>query len=130
MGLGCKRGTLKSTIEQAIQAVFQAHALAEVMIAGIATIETKADEAGLVDFCHDRHLPLRFFSAAVLRSVTIPNPSSAIDAAIGTPSVAEAAALSACSFLHSTRQLLVPKIIYTQGQTGLVTVAVARAVVP
>lgn len=127
VGIGCKRGTPKVVIEQAIQAVFQAQALAEDAIAGIATIDTKADEIGLVAFCRDRHLPLRCFSAAMLRSTAIPNPSSAIATAVGTPSVAEAAALLACS-PHPTPQLCVPKqIVRNLGQPGLVTVAVARS---
>ncbi|MBW4581845.1 MAG: cobalamin biosynthesis protein [Tildeniella nuda ZEHNDER 1965/U140] len=127
VGIGCKRGTSAIVIEQAIQAVFQAHGLAEEAIAGIATVNTKADEVGLVAFCRDRHLPLRYFSADVLRSVTIPNPSSAIDKYVGTSSVAEAAALLACS-LHAIPQLCVPKqIVRHVGQPGVVTVAVARS---
>ncbi|HEY9883147.1 MAG TPA: cobalamin biosynthesis protein, partial [Thermosynechococcaceae cyanobacterium] len=47
VGIGCKRGTSKGLIEQAVRDAFQAHALAESEIAGIATIDTKADEAGL-----------------------------------------------------------------------------------
>ena len=129
MGIGCRRGTPKNVIEQAIQVVFEAHALTETAIAGIATIDTKADEAGLVDFCRDRRLSLRFFSATMLRSVTIPTPSGAIESAVGTPSVAEAAALLACSFLHPTCQLLVPKSIHIQEETGLVTIAVARSLI-
>ena len=95
MGIGCKRGTSKRLIEQAVRDVFQAYALAESEIAGIATIDTKADEAGLIDFCRDRHLPLHCFSADQLRSVAVPHPSGAILTAVGTPSVAEAAALLA-----------------------------------
>ncbi|HEY9896282.1 MAG TPA: cobalamin biosynthesis protein [Candidatus Sericytochromatia bacterium] len=95
VGIGCKRGTSKRLIEQAVLAVFQAHNLSEDAIAGIATINTKADEAGLIEFCHDRHLPLHCFSADQLRSVAVPHPSGAILTAIGTPSVAEAAALLA-----------------------------------
>ena len=58
MGIGCKRGTSKRLIEQAVRDVFQRHNLSEDAIAGIATINTKADEAGLIEFCRDRHLPL------------------------------------------------------------------------
>jgi cobalt-precorrin 5A hydrolase/precorrin-3B C17-methyltransferase len=82
-------------IEQAVRAIFQAHGLPEDAIAAIATIDTKAGEAGLIEFCHDRHLPLLCFSAAQLRLVAVPHPSGAIATAVGTPSVAEAAALLA-----------------------------------
>ncbi|MBD2077385.1 cobalamin biosynthesis protein [Phormidium sp. FACHB-592] len=95
VGIGCKRGTSKRLIEQAVHAVFQAHNLSENAIAGLATIDTKADEAGLIEFCRDRHLPLHCFSADQLRLIAVPHPSGASLAAVGTPSVAEAAALLA-----------------------------------
>lgn len=86
----------KSLIEQAIRVVFCTHWLPERVIAGIATIDTKRNEAGLIEFCVDRNLPLFFYPAEVLRSVTVLHPSSTINAVVGTPSVAEAAALLAC----------------------------------
>jgi cobalt-precorrin 5A hydrolase/precorrin-3B C17-methyltransferase len=70
VGVGCQRGTSESLIEHAIQKTLRSHHLAEVAIAGIATIDHKADEAGLVKFCGDR-LPLRFFSAEDLNAVTV-----------------------------------------------------------
>ena len=169
MGIGCKRGTSERLIEQAVRSVFQAHNLSEEAIAGIATINTKADEAGLIEFCRDRHLPLHCFSADQLRSVAVPHPSGAILTAVGTPSVAEAAALLAswdaggergagaaeerrsskegqqeqkellrgeASKQHSPTPdsrspmptLYVPKQIIRQvGQSGLVTIAIARS---
>lgn len=144
VGIGCKRGTSKIIIEQAIRSVFQAHDLAESAIAGMATIDTKANETGLVEFCRDRHLPLRCFAAEALRSVCVPHPSGAIAAAIGTPSVAEAAALLASGWRgggennlhlpltpdtrHPTPALCVAKQIFRPlGQAGSVTVAVARS---
>ncbi len=95
VGIGCERHTPKIVIEQAIQSILQAHHLAEGAIAGLATIDLKADEVGLVEFCRDRNLPLRCFPAAVLRLVDVPNPSTVVDAEVGTPSVSEAAALLA-----------------------------------
>ncbi|HEY9654478.1 MAG TPA: cobalamin biosynthesis protein, partial [Crinalium sp.] len=86
MGIGCRRGTSTRLIEQAVRAVFQAYNLAEDAIAGIATINTKADEAGLLEFCRDRHLPLHCFSADQLRAIAVPHPSGAILTAVGTPS--------------------------------------------
>jgi cobalamin biosynthesis protein CbiG len=135
VGIGCKRGTSKVVIEQAIASVFQAYALAEDTIAGIATIDTKADEVGLLAFCRDRQLPLRLFPADVLRSIAIPNPSSAIDALVSTPSVAEAAALLACMSTphtpHPTPHLCVSKqMIGVKGQAVSMTIAVARLRAP
>lgn len=150
VGVGCQRGTPKSLIEQALRAVFQ-YDLNDIAIAGVATIDTKRQEVGLIDFCRDRNLPLIFFSIEQLRSVVVPNPSNMIDGFVGTPSVAEAAALLACwgvegrraiAIAETQRQqetapslpiptppiLHIPKQRYwVTGQAGSVTIAVARS---
>ncbi|XGV99379.1 MAG: cobalamin biosynthesis protein [Leptolyngbya sp. BL-A-14] len=156
VGLGCKKNTPKSLIEEAMRSVFSAHLLPESAIAGIATLDIKRNEAGLIEFCVDHSLPLFFYSAEVLRSVAVPHPSSTIDRAVGTPSVAEAAALLACweeverradqanaetqrrgdSFptdlstsyaRHPTPILHIPKCHYRIAeQSGTVTIAVAQ----
>ena len=97
IGIGCERGTPKELIDLAIRQVLQAHHLAEGAIAGIATIDLKADEVGLLEVCRDRNLPLRCFPADTLRTVSVPNPSATVEAEVGTPSVAEAAAFLAAS---------------------------------
>ncbi|MEH2297820.1 MAG: cobalamin biosynthesis protein [Nostoc sp.] len=140
VGIGCKRGTSWQLIDRAIEQVFQENQLFQSAIAGIATIDTKASEVGLVQLCRLRNLPLKTFSAQILRSVCVPNPATITDHKVGTPSVAEAAAilaatqtplLTACPFT-STESLgvrfLVPKrILQLQGQPGAVTIAVAQA---
>ncbi|EGJ32083.1 precorrin-3 methyltransferase [Moorena producens 3L] len=93
VGIGCERGTSKQLIEMAIRQTCEGYGLSENAIAGIATIDRKADEVGIVQLCQERHWPLRTFPADVLRSVTVPNPSDVVAAEVGTPSVAEAAAL-------------------------------------
>ena len=95
VGIGCERGTPKIAIEAAIQQVCQQQQLAEAAIAGIATLELKADEVGLLELCRDRNWPLRCFPADTLRAVPVPTPSPIVNAEVGTPSVAEAAAILA-----------------------------------
>ena len=126
VGIGCERGTSKQLIETAIQQVCQKNHLAEDAIAGIATIDIKADEVGLVELCRERNWPLRTFPADILRAVNVPNPSAVVDKEVGTPSVAEAAALMAANSDVAT--LLVAKQIFkSEGQPGAVTVAIAQA---
>jgi cobalt-precorrin 5A hydrolase/precorrin-3B C17-methyltransferase len=137
VGIGCERGTSKTLIQQAVQQVFQAHHLSQRAIAGVATIDLKADEMGLVEFCHEHHWPLRCFPAEALRTVPVPNPSAIVEAEVGTPSVAEAAALlgatqvsalDAQSEQPAEVSLPVPKHIIRQaGEAGAVTIAVAQA---
>ncbi|MEH2332757.1 cobalamin biosynthesis protein [Nostoc sp.] len=140
VGIGCKQGTSWELIDWAIEKVFQENQLFPSAIAGIATIHTKASEVGLVKLCRLRNLPLKTFSVEILRSVCVPNPATITDDKVGTPSVAEAAAILAASQLTSLTvfpftnieelrvKFLVPKQIFQiQGQPGAVTLAVAQA---
>lgn len=140
VGIGCKRGTSWQLIDWAIEQVFRENQLFTSAIAGIATIDTKASEVGLVELCHLRNLPLKTFSAKMLCSVCVPNPATITNHKVGTPSVAEAAAILAASQLtwltafpvtsiEALRgSFLVPKQIFQlQGQTGVVTLAIAQA---
>jgi cobalt-precorrin 5A hydrolase/precorrin-3B C17-methyltransferase len=125
VGVGCERGTSEAAIEQAISGVFQAEHLAQGAIAGIASIDLKADEIGLLAACQSRNLSLQTFTAEQLKAIAVPNPSAAVEQEVGTPSVAEAAALLAAG---EGGALLAPKQIYKpEGQAGAVTVAVAIA---
>ena len=140
VGIGCKRGTSWQLIDRAIEEIFRENQLFPSAIAGIATIDTKASEVGLLELCRLRNLPLKTFSAQILRSVCVPNPATITDRKVGTPSVAEAAAMLAASQLTSLTvfpftsieelrvRFLVPKQIFQlQGQPGAVTLAVAQA---
>ena len=133
VGIGCKRGTSKQLIETAIQQVCRENQLAEGAIAGIATIDLKADEIGLVKLCRDRNWPLRTFSADVLRFASVPNSSAIVEVGVGTPSVAEASALCAASVgeitssIHKSPLRVSKQIFRLEGQPGLVTVAIAQA---
>jgi len=144
VGIGCGRNTPKAVIEHAVQQVFQKHHLAEGAIAGIATVDLKANEPGIIEFCHERNLPRRCFPAAALQSTPVPNPSSIVHTKIGIPSVAEAAAILAAHPELSTQhlelntsltpqspfpnpQLLIPKQIFRlDNYPGAVTIAVAQ----
>ena len=126
VGIGCERGTSRKLIETAIQQVCQSNHLAEEAIAGIATIDIKADEIGLVELCRDRNWPLRTFPTNALRTVNVPNPSAVVEKEVGTPSVAEAAAI----IVAQSQSLLVPKQIFRspiENPKGAVTVALAQA---
>ncbi|MBD2579875.1 precorrin-3B C(17)-methyltransferase [Oscillatoria sp. FACHB-1406] len=126
VGLGCERGTSRELMEVAIARVFEAHQLAEDAIAGIATLDLKADETGLLELCDRRNWALKTFTAEELRAVTTPNPSAIVEREVGTPSVAEAAAL----LISQQNALLAPKQVFSAKNevnpgTGAVTVAVA-----
>ncbi len=135
VGMGCERGTPRGVIEAAVADTLRRHHLAEGAIAGLASLDLKADEAGLLEFCGDRHLPLLTFSAETLRAVPVPTPSAVVESEVGTPSVAEAAAILAASrTCQRDRQpqtfapLRVSKQIFRlPDYPGAVTIAVAQA---
>ena len=140
VGIGCTRETSKELIAIAIEETFKKNQLALSAIAGIATIDIKASEVGLLQLCDQRNLPLKMFSADVLSSVDVPNSSSIVGLKMKTSSVAEAAALLAAK----CQTLLVPKQIFKSTSDvriisgtqenfsastlkGAVTIAVAQA---
>ncbi|BBA78849.1 bifunctional cobalamin (vitamin B12) biosynthesis/precorrin-3B C17-methyltransferase [cyanobacterium endosymbiont of Rhopalodia gibberula] len=124
-GIGCVRGTSESLIEKAIHEVFKQYNLAIDAIAGIATIDVKDDEIGLVQYCQKRQLPLKTFPADILIKIEVPNPSTIVKQEVGTPSVAEASAIAAAD--SSLNSLLVSKQIIQSENEGAVTIAVAQS---
>ncbi|WP_267383299.1 precorrin-3B C(17)-methyltransferase [Cyanobacterium sp. uoEpiScrs1] len=125
VGIGCVKGTSESLIEKAIFEVFQQNNLAIEAIAGIATIDIKSNEIGLVEYCKKRQLPLKIFSANFLKKIKVPNPSIIVQQEVDTPSVAEASAISAADSYPNS--LLVSKKIIKSKDEGAVTIAVAQS---
>ncbi|MBK5964213.1 cobalamin biosynthesis protein CbiG [Thiocystis minor] len=120
IGLGCRRGISLTALESAIADALRP--LGEVEVCCIASHAGKAEEVALLALARIRGWPLRLFPAETLAAVQVPNPSSRTANAVGTPGVAEAAALLAAG----GRELLVAKQIH-RGADGLgVTVAIAR----
>lgn len=124
VGVGCERGTPRRVIETALEQVFEGHGLALEAVAGVASLDVKADEVGLVDLCDARRWPLRCFAAADLKAIPVPNPSAVVAAAVQTPSVAEAAAILAANGGHLR---VAKQVMRLEGEPGAVTVAVAQA---
>lgn len=120
VGIGCKRGTSKQLIKMAVEMVCHSNNLAKNAIAGVATIDHKAEEWGLVAFCQEYNLPLKTFPAEVLGKVVVETGSKFVAKTVGTPSVSEAAAIMAANGV-----LLVTKQIFKSEQLGAVTVAIA-----
>ncbi len=69
LGVGCKRGTKKEEIEEAFRHFIGETGLFPGSVKEASSIDLKKDEEGLVDFCRDRDLPLRFYTAEELNAV-------------------------------------------------------------
>ena len=117
-GIGCNRNTPCREIRELLLRTLADHDLAPGSLTGLASIDIKADEAGLLELASEMNLPLRFFDREALNQVTtIQNPSEMVEKHVGVKSVCEAAAILAS---HQGR-LIVPK-----KNTRNVTVAIAR----
>lgn len=95
LGIGCDRGTPATTIAQAIAEALAVAGVTVQDVQAVASIDLKADEAGLHQVARQHGWPLRFYRAAELAAMVVPNPSETVRKHTGTPSVAEAAALLA-----------------------------------
>ena len=93
-GMGCNRGTSAASLRELLERTLEEAGLAIESLAAIASVDAKADEAGLIELASDLELPFRTFEAETLATFDVPNPSSHAQAAVGTPSVSEAAVLA------------------------------------
>lgn len=132
VGIGCERGTSRPLIQKAIRQVLETHNLNPTAIAGIASLDLKQDEVGLLAVCDAAKWPFFTFSASLLSEIEVPNPSSVVQQAVQTPSVCEAAALMAAQQHGSWGHATSPKLIATKTihrdseEPGAVTIAIAQ----
>ncbi|MEN9236628.1 MAG: precorrin-3B C(17)-methyltransferase [Thermostichus sp. DG_1_6_bins_120] len=139
IGVGCERGTSRAWLEGSLRQLLQEQGLAWEAIAGLASLALKQDEAGLLELAQAYDWPLRFFAAEELAGMPVPHPSEIVRQAVGTPSVAEAAALRAAASPPGLPQkpvqetaappatLICPKRVFTSPTAGACTLAIARA---
>ncbi|MBB4744542.1 cobalt-precorrin 5A hydrolase [Actinoplanes octamycinicus] len=119
VGVGARAGTSAGDLATAVQGAL-AEAGVEVLDGTVlATLDRRAAEPGVQELARERGWRLVAFTAAELAAQPVPGaPSDVVAAAVGTPSVAEAAALLAAG---AGGELVLPKRVY-----GGVTVAIAR----
>ncbi len=92
--------------------------------AGLASIDKKNDEQALLQLAAGQGWPLYFYPAEVLAKIPVPNPSAVVLKHMGTPAVAEAAALQAAN--TGMQDLLVEKFKYLGADGKNATVSIAR----
>ena len=117
-GVGASTGAPPAAVTELLDAALDRAGLARESVAEVATLDRKTTEPALLGL----GLPLRGFTAEVLRAVAVPTPSDVVARAVGTPSVAEAAALLAAG---AGAQLVVRK-----QANDVATVAIARRSLP
>lgn len=115
IGIGCKQHTSAEQIEAAVRAALGSLSFDD--ISSVATLDIKAREPGLIEFCTRHSLPLLPFSRAEINAVPGPRTPSAAHAHLGIEGVCEPCALLAAP---GGGRLLAGKRVL-----GSVTVAIA-----
>jgi len=121
VGVGSARGVGADEVGGLVDAALAEAGVHPLAVRCLATVELKADEAGILAVARERGWEVVTFPAEVLARVEVPHPSEVVRAEVGTGSVAEAAALQAASAYGHRAALVVPK-----RKSANATVAVAR----
>ncbi len=115
VGIGCERGTEPTELRALVEETFAANNLARESVRQFGSIDLKEDEPAMEQF------PISYFTAEELKAQThrLLNPSAVVEEEVGTPSVAEAAALA----------LVGPngKLIVGKTKSKRATIAIAQA---
>lgn len=124
VGIGCDRNTALETLEDALNKALQLCNLELSAVVGLASIDKKGDEVALLKLAEKYAWPLHFYSAAELAQIPVPNPSEVVRKYMGTPAVAEAAALKAAN--TDMTNLLIEKLKHLGADGKNATVSIAR----
>jgi cobalt-precorrin 5A hydrolase / precorrin-3B C17-methyltransferase len=122
VGAGASRGVTAAEAGKLMDQALASAGLSPRAVRWLATVDAKAREPGLLAAAAERGWAVRTATAGELAAVDVPTPSETVRAAVGTPSVAEAAALlfaAAGRELPGAAELLVPKQI-SQNATAAV----------
>lgn len=109
LGIGCKKGTSRDAIENAVEDFMLKNKKSLLSVKYLASIDLKKQEKGIVEFCKDKGIEFRTFSAEVIRSIedrfTV---SPFVKKNVGVGSVAEACAVMG----GDNAKLICPKTVY------------------
>jgi cobalt-precorrin 5A hydrolase/precorrin-3B C17-methyltransferase len=119
VGVGASKGAPVDEVLGLVEDALRDAGLSVKSVAELATVDAKAEEPGILGAAERLGVPVVTYGAEELAAVDVPNPSDAPLAAVGTPSVAEAAALLRGG------ELLVPKR-KSAARPAMATCAVVR----
>lgn len=132
VGIGCKKGTEKAAIEAAFERVLKESALDIRAVAAIASIDLKASETGLLEFCSEKGLELLTFGSDELSELDGDfSKSEFVKGITGVDNVCERSAVLAASKLAAAageeceKGETQPELIVKKCSGGGVTAAVA-----
>ena len=97
LGVGCERGVPASELGELVERTLAGANLSARSLAGVFSIDLKADEPAVHALAETLGLPVRFFDPPTLEALTprLANPSETVFREVGCHGVSEAAALAA-----------------------------------
>ena len=122
LGIGCRRGTSAAQLEAAFAQFCAAHGLAAVCITAAASIDLKAHEPDLLEFCRIHGWPVQFFPAEALRAAPGSfTPSAFVQSVTGVDNVCERSAVLAAGG---------PLVFHKYARTGVTFALAVRPYAP
>ncbi|MCC8404501.1 uroporphyrinogen-III C-methyltransferase [Paraburkholderia sp. MMS20-SJTN17] len=125
VGIGCRLHSEAADIDAAVRAALGSHDFEQ--IGTVATIDTKVNETGLLEFCSRHQLPLRLFSREQIAAVPVASPSVAAHAHLGVDGVCEPCALLAAAASDAAASTHDARLVVRKTAHAGVTVAIAAA---
>ena len=124
LGVGCERGVAAGELERLVEHTLAGANLSPRSLAGVFSVDLKADEPAVHALARTLGLPVRFFEPPALEALTprLANPSAVVFREVGCHGVSEAAALVAAGVNGTLR---VPKT-----KSSRATCAIAQAPAP
>jgi cobalamin biosynthesis protein CbiG len=122
IGVGASSGADPTALADLVAATLADAQLQPADVVAVATVDLKVREPAIVALARHLDVEVRTYTPAELARQEVPTPSDVVAAAVGTPSVAEAAALLAAG---PGAELVVPK-----RRTSDATTAIARRTIP
>lgn len=94
LGIGCRRAVTAQAVRDAVTAALAVAGIDRRAVCGVASIDVKRDEAGLLAFCEEWKLAPAFYSAETLAAVTGTfSDSEFVERTVGVGNVCERAAM-------------------------------------
>ena len=105
VGIGCRKGTDREAIRQAVTAHLQSLSLSEEALAGVASIDLKQEEEGILAFCREKQIPFMTYSAEQLqKQMGSFTPSEFVEKITGVDNVCERSVVASGATLLSGKR--------------------------